>query len=159
MTNVVSHIQKHFREPLAVDELASIAHLSASQFQRNFKRIYNTTPIHFINQVRIHEACEMLEDPNRDITEIAFETGFCSSSFFATQFKRYMGESPSQFRRKKLSEYDRRNVGGGLGGQSNWRGTGKKTKGLRWSAPNEPAESRSYSFLTDPLRQGAVDAR
>jgi len=111
MTNVIFHIQKHFREPLAVDELARIAHWSASQFQRNFKRTYHTTPIHFINQVRIHEACEMLQDLDRDITHVAFDTGFCSSSFFATQFKRYMGESPSQFRRKKLSELDRQDAG------------------------------------------------
>lgn len=149
MINVVSHIRNHFREPLAVDELARIAHLSASQFQRSFKRTYRTTPIHFINQVRIHEACEMLEDPNRDITGIAFETGFCSSSFFATQFKRYMGESPSQFRRMKLSELDRQNAGGGVNGRLNWRGTGKKTEGLPWSAPNGPAESKSYSSSTD----------
>lgn len=140
MTSVVSHIQKHFREPLAVDELARIAHLSASQFQRNFKRTYNTTPIHFINQARIHEACEMLEDPNRDITEIAFETGFCSSSFFATQFKRYMGESPSQFRRKKLSELERQNAGGVFGGPSNGRKTGTTADCLRWSALKGPVE-------------------
>jgi len=140
MTNVVSHIQKHFREPLAVDELARIAHLSASQFQRNFKRTYNTTPVRFINQVRILEACEMLEDPNLDITEIAFGTGFCSSSFFATQFKRYMGESPSQFRRKKLSERDRQNADGGFGGPSNWRGAAKATGCLPWSARNGPVE-------------------
>jgi AraC family transcriptional regulator, L-rhamnose operon regulatory protein RhaS len=104
MANVMAHIRRHFREPLALEELARLAHVSVSQFQRNFKRVYNTTPIHFITRVRLHEACELLKDPNQDITNIALETGFGSSSFFATQFKRYMGESPSQFRRKKLAE-------------------------------------------------------
>lgn len=104
MANVIAHIQKHFREPLRIGDLARIAHLSASQFQRTFKRTYQTTPKKFIQQVRLHEACEMLKDPNRDITNIAYETGFSSSSFFATQFKQCIGESPSQYRRRKLAE-------------------------------------------------------
>jgi AraC-like DNA-binding protein/mannose-6-phosphate isomerase-like protein (cupin superfamily) len=107
MANVILHIQKHFRESLRVKDLARIAHLSASQFQRTFKRTYNTTPKKFIRQVRLHEACQMLRDPNRDITNIAFENGFSSSSFFATQFRQHMGESPSQYRRRKLAEAEK----------------------------------------------------
>jgi AraC-like DNA-binding protein/quercetin dioxygenase-like cupin family protein len=104
MARVMSHIQQHFRETLCVDDLARMAHLSRSQFQRMFKRTYQITPLRFILKVRMHEACEMLKDPNRDITNIAFDTGFSSSSFFATQFKQHMGESPSEYRRKKLAE-------------------------------------------------------
>src|SRR5687768_10094930 len=104
MANVISHIQRHYREPLRLSELARLAHWSASQFRRNFKRIYNTSPVKFITQVRLHEACEMLKDPNRDITGVALDSGFCSSSFFSTQFKNYLGESPSQYRHRKLSE-------------------------------------------------------
>jgi AraC-like DNA-binding protein/mannose-6-phosphate isomerase-like protein (cupin superfamily) len=104
MARVMSHIQQRFREPLSVDDLARIAHLSRSQLQRLFKRTYHITPLQFILKVRLHEACEMLKDPNLDITNIALDTGFSSSSFFATQFKHYMGESPSDYRRKKLAE-------------------------------------------------------
>jgi AraC-like DNA-binding protein/mannose-6-phosphate isomerase-like protein (cupin superfamily) len=104
MASVIAHIQKHFREPLRITDLARLAHLSPSQFQRIFKRVYNITPKQFLQQARLREACEMLKDPNRDITNIAYETGFSSSSFFATRFKLRFGESPSQFRRKKLLE-------------------------------------------------------
>jgi AraC-like DNA-binding protein/mannose-6-phosphate isomerase-like protein (cupin superfamily) len=104
MANVISHIQRHYRESLRLADLARLAHWSASQFRRNFKRIYNTSPVKFITQVRLHEACEMLKDPNRDITAVAMEAGFSSSSFFSTQFKSYLGESPSEYRRRKLSE-------------------------------------------------------
>jgi AraC family L-rhamnose operon transcriptional activator RhaR/AraC family L-rhamnose operon regulatory protein RhaS len=107
MARVMSHIQQHFRETVSVDDLARIAHLSRSQFQRLFKRSYHITPLHFILKVRIHEACELLKDPNLDITNIALDTGFSSSSFFATQFRQYMGESPSEYRRKKLSQVQR----------------------------------------------------
>jgi AraC-like DNA-binding protein/mannose-6-phosphate isomerase-like protein (cupin superfamily) len=107
MASVISHIQKHFSEPLRVGDLARLAHWSASQFERHFKRLYHTTPVRFITHVRLHEAAEMLKNPNRDITGIALDTGFSSSAFFATQFKRFMGESPSQYRRRKLAELGR----------------------------------------------------
>src|SRR5688572_3352152 len=45
MANVIAHIREHFREPLAIEELARLVHLSPSQFHRNFKRAYNTTPV------------------------------------------------------------------------------------------------------------------
>jgi AraC-like DNA-binding protein/mannose-6-phosphate isomerase-like protein (cupin superfamily) len=104
MTRVAAHIQEHFRTALSIDDLARMAHLSRSQFQRTFKRAYHITPLQYILKLRLHEACEMLKDPNLDITNIAFDVGFSSSSFFATQFKQYMGEPPSEYRRKKLAE-------------------------------------------------------
>jgi AraC-like DNA-binding protein/quercetin dioxygenase-like cupin family protein len=104
MANVIAHIQKHFREALRVEDLARLAHWSCSQFQRAFKRTYRTTPLQFIQQVRIHEACELLKNPNLDITSVALQSGFPSSSVFSTRFKQFMGESPSQYRRKKRIE-------------------------------------------------------
>ena len=107
MARVAAHVQEHFRAPMSIDDLARMAHLSRSQFQRTFKRAYHITPLQYILKLRLHEACEMLRDPNLDITNIAFDVGFSSSSFFATQFKQYMGESPSEYRRKKLAEPQR----------------------------------------------------
>jgi len=104
MANVISHIQKHYREPLRLEDLARLSHWSPSQFRRHFKRSYNISPVKFITQIRLHKACEMLKDPNHDITYVAMETGFSSSSFFSTQFKNYLGESPSQYRRRTCSE-------------------------------------------------------
>lgn len=101
LANVVAHIQKHFREPLRIEDLARLAHLSTSQLQRTFKRSFNTTAVKFITRVRIHEACELLKDPNYDVTRAALDCGFNSPAFFSTQFKDLMGESPSAYRRRQ----------------------------------------------------------
>ena len=103
MANVVAHIQKNFREPLRMSDLARVANLSVSQFQRLFKRTYNTTPVKFIAQVRVHEACELLKDPNHDVTRAAFECGYNSAAFFSSQFKAMMGEAPSAYRKRQLA--------------------------------------------------------
>jgi AraC-like DNA-binding protein len=108
LARVVAHIQQNLGRDLRVEELARLANLSESQFQRTFKRIYQATPVRFINQLRIHEACEQLKDPNRDVTRVAMDVGYNSSSFFSAQFKRAMGESPSSYRRRKLNENERR---------------------------------------------------
>lgn len=108
LARVVAHIQQNLGDELRIETLARLAHLSESQFQRLFKQFYQTTPVRFINQLRIHEACEQLKDPNRDVTGVAMDLGFNSSSFFSAQFKRAMGESPSSYRRRKLGENKRR---------------------------------------------------
>lgn len=105
---VIDHIQAHYREPLEVAALARMACWSVSQFRRHFRRAYHTTPIQFINRLRLQEACALLCDPDRDITGIALDVGFSSSAFFSSQFRRHLGESPSQYRRRKLDELSRR---------------------------------------------------
>lgn len=102
LANVVAHIQRHFREPLRIEDLARLAHLSTSQFQRTFKRSYNTTVVKFVTRLRLHEACELLKDRNYDVTRAALECGFNSPAFFATQFRALMGESPSAYRRRNV---------------------------------------------------------
>ncbi|HXG47519.1 MAG TPA: AraC family transcriptional regulator [Methylomirabilota bacterium] len=105
---VIDHIRAHYREPLEVAALARMACWSVSQFHRHFKKAYHTTPIQFINRLRLQEACALLCDPDRDITSIALDVGFSSSAFFSSQFRRHLGESPSQYRRRKLDELSRR---------------------------------------------------
>jgi len=104
MARVVSYIQQNYHTPIAVEQLAKLAHLSLCQFQRRFKRVHNQTPIQFVNNVRIHAACEMLKDPNNDVTHVAMATGFSTSAFFSAQFRRHMGESPSSYRRRFNTE-------------------------------------------------------
>ena len=86
-------------EPLRVGTLARLSRLSPSQFQRAFRKAYDTTPVRKINEFRIEEAREYLEDPSRDIAAIARETGFASASFFSTQFKRFTGLTPREYRK------------------------------------------------------------
>jgi AraC-like DNA-binding protein/mannose-6-phosphate isomerase-like protein (cupin superfamily) len=102
MARVVSHIQQNFHTTISVEDLARLAHLSPSQFQRRFKQLYNVTPMQFVANVRIHTACEMLRNPNHDVTRVALATGFSTSAFFSAQFKKHMGESPSSYRKRRL---------------------------------------------------------
>jgi AraC-like DNA-binding protein len=101
---VISHIQDNLHEPLHLPILARLAHISVRQFQREFQRVYHRTPVNFIRQLRLREACERLKNPNGDITSIAVDLGYSSASFFSKQFKLATGLAPSAYRRRGLEE-------------------------------------------------------
>ena len=102
MAHVASHIRKHFRRNIRIEQLAKIACLSPSQFQRVFKRTYHATPGQFIHRLRIEHACQLLRDETRDIASIAEASGFSTPAFFSTQFRRTTGMTPSAYRRSLI---------------------------------------------------------
>ncbi len=104
---VISHVQDNLHEPLHLPILAQLAHISVRQFQREFQRVYNTTPVNFIRQLRLREACERLKNPDCDITSIAVDLGYSSVSFFSKQFKLTTGLAPSEYRSRGLEELEK----------------------------------------------------
>ncbi|MEM9160192.1 MAG: AraC family transcriptional regulator [Verrucomicrobiota bacterium] len=104
MAKVVSYIRNHYRDPIRIEDLARVAHLSVSQLQRRFRKAYDTSPVQYINNLRLHEACELLKTSDYSVTHIAHDCGFGSSSFFSTQFRQSLGESPSAYRMRSKTK-------------------------------------------------------
>ena len=55
-------------------------------------------PNNYINKLRMERAAEMLRQTELSMTEIAERTGFSSSRYFSTMFKKYMGVTPTQYK-------------------------------------------------------------
>jgi AraC-like DNA-binding protein len=104
---VMSYIQRNIHEPLFLPVLVRQAHLSVRQFQREFQRVYNTTPVRFISRLRLREACERLKNPDTDVTSVAVGLAYSSVSFFSKQFKLATGLSPSEYRCRRLDELEK----------------------------------------------------
>ena len=96
----VEQIRKRFREKISVGELATKVGLSARQFDRKFQEAFGISPQQFIIKTRIQAACDALADPARAIADVAFELGFCDQSSFTMHFRRHMGVTPLQYRRR-----------------------------------------------------------
>ena len=84
--------------------LAEMVNLSVSQFERNFKKLFNMTPLKFINKVRVDNACEMLISSYATLSEIALDCGFYDHSYFTKIFKAQMGQTPIQYRKQYFKE-------------------------------------------------------
>ena len=69
-----------------------------------FKSETGLTPNDYVQRLRIGRACEILGGSDESITGIACRMGFSDSQYFARVFRKYMGETPSQYRDRTLAE-------------------------------------------------------
>lgn len=90
-------------EDISLDELATEARLSPYHFARMFKQTLGVPPRVYLTRLRVEKACELLEQTNLSVTEIAFEVGYSSNQVLARIFLKYMRLSPSDYRRAMRS--------------------------------------------------------
>lgn len=96
---IIRFLDQHYMEAIAITELAAKANMSRSSFMRNFKLATDLTPINYLNNIRVEKAARMLLGNKKSITEIGFATGFNSTSYFTTTFRKIMGKTPLEFRK------------------------------------------------------------
>ncbi|BCN31090.1 helix-turn-helix domain-containing protein [Anaeromicropila herbilytica] len=94
----ISYMENHFKEPLSLQMLASKANISTRHFTRIFYETYETTPMNYVLQLRLQYACHLLKKSKLTIIEIAYESGFNDSNYFARQFKNIYGITPTKYR-------------------------------------------------------------
>jgi PAS domain S-box-containing protein len=98
MAPVIEAIMNDYARPLTMAELAAKLGLSVSQFGRQFKKRFGTTPLRYLIEVRITAACELLTTGDLSIERIALATGFYDQSHFTNQFRRLKAMTPSRYR-------------------------------------------------------------
>ena len=98
MRRVLTWLHAHYREPLRLEPLSAIAHLTDSQLQRVFKRSTRMSISQYVAQLRIGRACQMLVQTDLPIGHIAGECGFSDMAHFARQFRAAKGVAPTRYR-------------------------------------------------------------
>lgn len=91
---------KFQNEAVTLEDISSHVNMSASTFCRFFKKHFQKTYTHFMNEVRIGHACKLLQDTNENIAQVAYSCGYNHLTHFNKQFKRIMGYSPKEYRRE-----------------------------------------------------------
>jgi AraC-like DNA-binding protein len=97
---VIGHLESNLAESITLGELAKLAHMSESSLLRAFKRATGRSPIDYHLRLRIGRACELLRLDDRSITEIAFDVGFADSNYFTRQFRKTLGLTPRDYRKR-----------------------------------------------------------
>ena len=98
-TAMASHISTHFREPLAVADVASAVHLHPSTAAAVFRREVGVTIGDYLAQCRVAEAQRLLLSSDATTSEIALRAGFGSTSRFYERFVRDCGLPPAAYRK------------------------------------------------------------
>ena len=101
MGTIYDYIHENYDRKPNVNEIAKIVSLSTPAFCRYFKKQTNMTFTDFVNNYRINQAkIFLLKDCS--VTEVCFQVGFESLSYFNKLFKQHTGETPSEFKKKQF---------------------------------------------------------
>ncbi len=97
--NALSYAKSHLREPLTVEQLAGIAHLSPRQFSRAFRDETRQSPAKAIEALRVEAARAMLEAGRHSMEAVAADTGFIDTERMRRAFLRAYGQPPQAIKR------------------------------------------------------------
>ena len=111
--NLIEFIKNNYYDcELTVEDFASIVHLEKTYFSKAFKKVYNLSPMLYLNLIRLQHAQNLLEYTNDSIIEISDKVGFKSFNAFIRAFKKTYKISPKDYRikiREKIKEkYDKK---------------------------------------------------
>ncbi|OLL33715.1 AraC family transcriptional regulator [Burkholderia sp. SRS-W-2-2016] len=95
----LSYAKSHLHEPLTVEQLAELAHLSPRQFSRAFRDETRQSPAKAIEALRVEAARAMLEAGRHSIETVAADTGFVDPERMRRAFLRAFGQPPQAIRR------------------------------------------------------------
>ena len=98
----LEYIHGNFASEISIDRLAKIENLSISRYNTVFKENFGMPPIKYIINLRMSNACQLLEGTDMSIKQIGFLSGYRDPHFFSKLFKKYMGMSPLAYRQEKM---------------------------------------------------------
>lgn len=100
LTPVMEHVLAHHGHRIEAAELARLAHLSVSQLQREFRRLFGMSVGDYLLKVRLLMARRRLEESNDAVGLIALECGFYDQSHFNRAFRAQLGLPPLTYRKR-----------------------------------------------------------
>jgi len=122
---VISTIRSRLDENISLSEMAAIAYMSRSHFNRTFRQLTGLPPRRFLSKLRVEAATLMLLNTDNSVTDICMEVGYTSLGTFVRRFSGVLGIPPSKLRMLRRSSA--RNLLDHVDGNS-------RAESQRWSA-------------------------
>lgn len=98
MNKAFEYIEKNYASDITMTELSRLCSMSYSYFSRTFKAITAQSFSEYLLGVRLREAESLLAATDTPVTDIAYQTGFSSLSYFIAKFREKMGVTPKKYR-------------------------------------------------------------
>ncbi|RAU84068.1 AraC family transcriptional regulator [Pontibacter arcticus] len=107
MNQIYEYTIQHYSENITLERIAAVVHITPHAFCKYFKKHTRKTYKHFLNEVRINEACKKIINGDFDcISSIAYATGFNSPINFNKVFKKMTDKSPSEYIKEYKHNWD-----------------------------------------------------
>ena len=101
LRRVKKYMEEHLQDKLSLDELAHETDYSRAHFLRMFRAATGKTPHQYLTERRIERAKSMLLEAKKiSLIDVAARCGFSSQSHLTRVFRKHVGATPSEFKRK-----------------------------------------------------------
>ena len=96
---IKDYLVTNYSKPINLDTLTSLSLVSKSHMLRLFKNKFGIPPMQYLNLIRLEQAKTLLGKTSLNVTEIAVKVGFDNPVYFTEMFSKYLGVSPSVYRK------------------------------------------------------------
>lgn len=95
----LNYMSQHMQEPISIQQLASLAHVSVNTLERHFLDNLNMTPSKYLKRKRLANAARLLSDGS-SVADACEKSGFPDYSNFIALFRQNYGITPLQYRKR-----------------------------------------------------------
>ena len=92
----ISWLRANFSQPMKVEELAELVHMSVSSFHEHFKSVTSMSPLHYQKVLRLQEARRLMLSAMMDAGTAGQQVGYLSASQFSREYSRFFGSAPTK---------------------------------------------------------------
>ncbi len=101
---IIEYIGKNYLDDISLKEMADIVGLSPAYFSKYFKSITETSPIQYLNLVRLEHALSDMLNYNESVTQASMNNGFASTKAFIEICKKVYGCTPVQYKKRFINK-------------------------------------------------------
>jgi len=91
VAKAISWLRGNFSQPMKVEELAELVHMSVSSFHEHFKAVTSMSPLHYQKVLRLQEARRLMLSAMTDASTASQRVGYLSPSQFSREYSRFFG--------------------------------------------------------------------
>ncbi|MFA6816512.1 MAG: AraC family transcriptional regulator [Lentisphaeria bacterium] len=103
LSRALELMEHHVSQKMSTKEIADILNTTTITLNRLFKKYFKNTPINYFIYLKMETAKSLLGNKNIQIQEVAQSVGYSNSLYFSSEFKKRIGISPREFRKKRNS--------------------------------------------------------
>jgi AraC-like DNA-binding protein len=96
VAKAISWLRANFSQPMKVEELAELVHMSVSSFHEHFKSVTSMSPLHYQKVLRLQEARRLMLSSVMDAGTASQRVGYLSASQFSREYSRFFGSAPTK---------------------------------------------------------------
>lgn len=97
--NIITYLQQNYGEKITLKTLAAHTSYTESECCRLFKRYTGTSIFTYLQNLRLEQSVPLLQNTDKPVSDVAYECGFSSTSYYIQRFRDHFGQTPLQYRK------------------------------------------------------------